>query len=252
MAKETKQVTKFKTILKEIYARIKDKKFREAVSLYYRVDKEFKALPEKQKTKDIKNDMHTLYKELSLYLRINEAYVFAQEGNLVKLRKELESIHDSVYDMEQSDFTKPLFDYVTQHYSFCLDIYTIKATEKEFLDLIKLTQKQIDGGKITAALKHYSQLLVLYNKLMPYLEEAEKVKHYYKIKELFKHIAIYRTLHEPKKTTNSAEAEAIEEKPVKQKESPKQNVEFKDDFKEMHEMLDKGDIERAKKILENL
>lgn len=237
MKKESKKEQNFRNLLTKIYKNIKDKKFRDAVAMYYQIDKEYKTLSENKKTEKLKKDMSTLYKELGLYLRINEAYVFAQEGDVGKLRKELEAIHDSVYDLDTNDITKPLFDYVTQHYSFCLDIYTYKASKQEFEEGLKKTQKLIERGRVSLALKNYSQLLVLYNKMSEYLEEDEKIKSFYKIKELFKHISVYNLIKNPKKKSKTKEKQK-EIKEVFKQETPKieKNIKFKDDYEELHDL----------------
>jgi len=250
-----KKSEEFIELLKRAYDYIKLKKFSEAVALYHKIDEKYKLFPEIDKTEKIKQDIKRLHKELTLYLRVNEAYIFSQEGNLDRLKQELDTINSSLYDLDPSEDAKELREYAENHYKFFLDIYTYKTSQSQFDTKYTQLIKLIEENNIEEAKKSFSQLLIIYNQLINYLSEEEKEKLYSNLKEAFKEISI-------KSMVNKIKTKPTEIKPLKVKlkkykgfEHPKLkgfSYEFSNEYNELHELLKKGEITKAEDKYSNL
>ena len=126
------KIAGFEGMFKEAYSLVKDKKFNKAVIIYNKINNCYKELSEDKKTLKLKQDLAVLYKELSLYLRINEAYSLAQKGNFDLLNEEIQQIHDLTYELKSEREKSPLIEYGEKHYEFFLDVYTYKVDLNEF------------------------------------------------------------------------------------------------------------------------
>jgi hypothetical protein len=255
--KENKKEKEFLALLRKSYNSIKKKDFSEAVALYNKIDSKYKALPLKCKTEKIKQDIQILRSELTLYLRINEAYIHSEEGNMDRLKQELDSIHNSLYDLDATEDTQPLIDYVSNHYKFFLDVYSYKSSQEEFTKRYKRIEKLTENNKVSEARKEFSQLIILSKKLSEYIDEDEQAAQYAKLKGLFREISMKTLITKATRKVHPIkprkEVLTKVETPPREPE-PKSSVshEFKDEYKELHKLLKKGDLAAAEDLCKRL
>jgi len=243
--KKVDKIAELKYNLSLVVDSIKNNKFSHAVSLFSRVESEYDSNNPKIDSKT-KKQIEELKKEFILYLRINEAYTLAELGNLAGLRSELEYIRNSVYDLEYEDESKPLINYLTGNYKFCLEYYTYKITKRHFIDEHQSASQLIKNGKLSNAKKKFSQLIILYNKLQDYLGEYEKEQHYAKLKDLFKEISTEHLVNLHVKQLPEVKLPKM----VKQKKEEK--AKFHNNFNDLRKMIESGEVDKATEILKKV
>lgn len=242
--KSGRKLQELKYNLNEIYTSISNRKFRHAVALFLRIESEYNEsnnlIP-----LNIKKNIQMLKEELCLYLRINEAYVIAELGDLQGLRNELDYIYSNLYCSEFDLQFRPLTDYIKGNYKFCLEYYTYKITKRHFIDKHQSVKAFIQNMKLNKAMKEFSHLIILYNKLQTYLDDYEKDIYYSKLKSLFRDISTAKIvdLHSVLKLNVQTKVPNI----VKKKKCEKLN--FDNKFKSIRDMLDNGKIKDASDLL---
>ena len=187
---QKKRVDEFENLLKLAYSYIRDKKFESAVKLYNVLEKRFKSLPKYKKTKKLHQDILVLYKEISLYLGINEAYLLSQQGNFSKMKEELEKITSLSKEIKELPGVDALLEFTNKHYLFCLEVYTYNTTLKNYDFLYNEIKNELEHNDLEEAMKHYSQLLIVYNNLLKYEIYEKRMELYYKTKDLFRDLEI--------------------------------------------------------------
>ncbi|MBI5391850.1 hypothetical protein HZB00_02495 [Candidatus Woesearchaeota archaeon] len=191
-----KQTEKIRQLVKRGDSLLSEKKFHEAIELYLTLDKETKKIDLFQE-KWLQKKVFLFYKELSVYLRVNEAYALAEMGNLDGLRNELLSLHNLAFELSAEEATPDiivLLEYANKKYEFFLNVYNYKARIKHFHEKYKRVSMLMEKSKINDALKEYAELILLAHKVMGFLKQETRVQIYYKLKELLKSLAIQRLL----------------------------------------------------------
>ncbi len=243
----------FEGMFKEAYSDIKEKKFNKAILIYNKINNHYKELAEDKKSSKVKNDLTILYKELSLYLRINEAYALAQKGNFDSLNSEIKSIHDLTYELKIERDKSPLIEYGEKHYEFFLDIFTYNLSLNEFENKHKEVVNLLEENEIDKAMKEFSQLIIVYNKLYVKLDHENKLELYSKLKEAYRNISIKKLFALAKDKPKIVAGNVREELRVVNKVKKIENREVpQNTFKDLHEMIKKGDYSKALEFYENL
>lgn len=199
----------FRDLLVKAYQAIKNKQFDKAITLYRDISEKYNNLSESKKTEKLRDDIEILFKELSIYIRINEAYIMAQEGDLVALKLALDYINDLQIGLQDVPDAKHLLDYADKHYKFFLDIYTYKFTMKEFNELYHKVKELSNERKITEAIRDFSHLLMAYNTVSRFANVEEKAGMYKKIQELLRDLEVKRKLKQAYKDKIFPEAREI-------------------------------------------
>ena len=238
----------FNKALKEVYDSVKRKKFSHAVALFSKVDYIWDNLPEIRKTKKLKEEIQLMHEELYLYLRVNEAYLMAEKGDLQGLRDELDHIYSRLYEDSFPVRLKPLEDFITQNYKFCLEVYRYKLGKRTFENIHQKIKALATSHRADKALKHYSDLVVIYNKLHNYLGKDEKEDYYNKLKGLYTDISLAKLMHvavnkQPILKVTKQKVNVIEKNRVR-------NNVPKDQFSKVREYIEKGSVAEASDVLD--
>jgi len=243
---------KFIKRLKDAYSHIKLKKFDRAIVAYNKINSLYKSLEENDKTPKLKKDILTLYKELSLYLSVNEAYIMAQQGNFTALDNEIKKIHDLTYDLENNQNESQLLEYGKQHHKFFLEVYTFHTNTNQFDKKYQNIKNLIEENH-EEAMKEFSQLIVLYNKLAAYLDISRKEAMYSKLKEVYRDLSIKKLFMMSRQKFRGIES-VKEQKPKirKLEKNPTEKRELGTSFKELHERIKEGDYSKIIEMYENL
>ncbi len=257
---KSKKIGELNSLLKEAYFNIKEKKFEDAIRLYNRIHDAFSTLDVKEKTEKLKKDLEVLYKELNLYLSINQAYILAQKGNLQGLKHEISEIHDIVYDLksENEESIKPLLDYTKKHYQFFLEVYSYNFNIRDFNDKCEQIYFYLDENQLSEATKNFSELVVVYKKLLDKLDHEKKLELYNKLKELYKHVSIKKAFELSNKKPKIIPSKPIFEYPLNnsvkniQKSNIQNNNKFDNDYERLHELIKKGDYSKVISYYEQL
>jgi len=253
-------VNEFEGLLKLAYSHIRDKEFESAVELYHTLEKKFKSLPKYKKTRKLHQDILVLYKEISLYLRINEAYLLAQQGETDKLKNELDHITNLSKEVEELPGVNGLLEYSGKHYNFCLDVYTYKTTAKNFNHLLTEAKGALDNNDVNNAMKCYSQLLIVYNNLIKFEDHDKRIEIYYETKDLFRDLEMH-TLIKKAYNRKKAEAKGYEIKPPKllkkdkgfnPRKLPQEYKDSQDDFARIRDTLNGGNYSKAQDMYKKL
>lgn len=256
--KESKQFSKIKKLIKKTHSKIKEKDFHNALHSYTEAIKIYKYLPESRKTEKVEKEIETLHKELTIYLRLNEAYIMAEQGNLEHLKQELQEVHNLVFELESGEITEDiesLLEYASKNYKHYLNVYSKKLSKRDFEKTYNSVLNNIQKREMSKAKKEYTHILMIYKKLHDSLDETEKLRYYKRIKRLFQELYIVSMLQKATKKPRYIHIEPveIEHKEIKpHKQVKKQYHEFTNDYKKLRTLLKKGDIITAEDILKSL
>ncbi len=246
--KKTEKNTEFKDLLAKAYFHIQNREFDKAVALYNEIHTKYGTLPESEKSMKLQGDVTLLFKELTLYMDINEAYVTAGSGDMTLLSKELERIHDLAYEIPNTEQTATILEYASEKYKLFLQIYTQRMDTRHFENLSKKIEKLIHDKKIKEALFQYSHLLVIYRRLLRSINSEKKVELYLRLRKLYKEIAIPHLLtHKTKIITKP-----IKSKKIKIKKEKQQKQDFDSIYFKIQEALKKGDVKTASELYKHL
>ena len=189
--------SKLKAMFKDAYSFIKDSKFDKAIAVYQKIDSLYRAIPKKDRHDGIRKDLRVLYKELKLYLRINDAYALARDGNLDSLKQVMVEMKSIAYELsEEKDFNysvETLLEYYNKHNEFFLKVYSSQFSSKQFDSLYNRTKLSLESGNVNNSILDLSQLIIVYNKCVRFLSYDEKLKMYSKLKEVYRDVSIKRT-----------------------------------------------------------
>lgn len=243
--------------IEKVWGFIRKRDFEKAVERYAYMDELYYHLPEKNQVR-IKKEIDVVYKALVAYLRVNEAYMYAEQGNLEKLREELLNLHDLAFDLYAPDMDNDvsiLLDYMNKHYQFFLEVYTYKMNTKEFEKKFRQTKNAIQKGNVKVALKHYAELILAYNHLSRHLKDDKRVHLYNMVKTLYKELSIQRLMYlaneKPEKVKFDIDMDEMKIK-VKERKPLPDTVQFDDRFKKLRSMIEKEEHKEAKKLAKKL
>lgn len=254
------QNLEFTGLLSKAYLYLQNKEFDKAVALYNELYEKHNTLPEEQKTVKLEKDIHLLFSELRLYLKINEAYIAASEGDMRLLHEELDRIHDIAYEIPLSEVTSPMLDYASAQYKIFLNIYTKKAQLSEFESLYNKIEKLLEKKNFREAVFNYSHLAVLYQKLSPDIASEKKVELYFNLRALFKKLAIHSLMHKKSQKPLLSKSPLKNSSKSKSKTSTKplpktilsKSATFEEKYEKIHELLRKGELKEASKLYKKL
>lgn len=243
-------------LIARIRSHIQRKNFLEAVKLYEFLDQQFLTL-DKNKQERLKGRMEIVYKEIVTYLRINEAYLYAEKGELESLKSEIARIHDLAYDLSterESADVVTLLEYVDRHYKFFLDVYSYKITIKGFNKLHEQTREAFEEKNFKVGLKRFAELLIAYNTLAEIVDSEKRIELYHKVKILFRDLAIQRLFHfaseKPGRIPFKLRLPNV--KPAFRSANLPKAATFDKRYEELRDLLAQNDEEKASKIYAGL
>lgn len=192
-----KSVHELNDVISKVNQYIKQKNFDKAVTLYLDIHRAFDTMPDEYKKK-FEHRVDIVFKELTLYMRVNEAYILAKSGSMAAFHKELDQIHDLTFELEpevknQRDIAV-LLEFAKKNYQFFLEVYTYKANANVFKKKVKRIETLLHKKQVHRALKEYADLLIVYNKVAPILSYGKRLEFYELMKRLFKELSIQRLL----------------------------------------------------------
>ncbi|MBS3161306.1 hypothetical protein J4476_01260 [Candidatus Woesearchaeota archaeon] len=187
-----KRVREFNKLLRTSHDFIKENKFSEALEYYNLLNKHFNHIPKRNRTKEMSNGLNLVYEELRLYMRINEAYSLAKDGNFSKMNEELTIINDIVHDLksERSSEIPPLLESTEKYFSFLKEVYNFNISKKSFIEHYNNINSDIKSMDIAKANSEIPKLFYLYNKLSPFISRKEKFELYDMLKSTYKELSI--------------------------------------------------------------
>jgi len=241
----------FNRALKDVVECVKKKKFSHAVALFSKVDGLWEDIPLFRKTKKLKKEMQLMHEELFLYLRVNEAYLMAETGNLAGLRDELDHIHTRLYEDGFPVRLKPLEDYITKNYKFCLEVYRYRVGKKSFEDVYQKIKAFSLTHRADKALKHYSDLVIIFHKLHDYLEEDEREEYYQRLKSLYTDISLAKLMDIAVKKQPTIKVTSKTRPRVVAKKMNKIRLP-QDQFKKVRDYIKKGSVAEASDVLDHI
>lgn len=254
--KNLNNTTKLKKLFFNAYSSVKNKDFSKAIDFYNEIFQIYSNLKEKQKTKKLTNDIKILYTEITLYLKLNEAYISAISGNLKLLKEELERLRDISCGVHKTK-SQPIEIKQIQNTNtkiqstdkFYLKIYTRKITLADFEFKIgeinnyfsENTQNIKNSDSYNRLILTYIKANIMLLKILPYLPNEKKIKLYSKLRKAFKNLVLHIPINNKSKTSN--------------KKTNNENLKylsFEDTFQKIQECLKKGDMKTATKLYKYL
>ncbi len=246
-----REVKDFKAVCAKVFSYIKKKEFDKAIALYMDVHQAFEALPEEYKKK-FEKDVNLVFRELTLYMRINEAYVLAKTGSMAAFRRELDGIHDLTFELQPDAGHRDvsvLLDFAKENYEFFLDVYNYKVNAGEFKKKAQHIRALINKKDLHRALKEYAQLLIIYNKVAYILSYGRRLEFYETLKLLFKQVAIQRLLvlasERPKTEKMHVELPIGESAHVLRTPPQPLYAEPDERYDELHALVKNGELKKA-------
>ncbi len=191
-----KNVREFSSILKTVKKLIRANRFSEAVEHYNMLNKAFCHIPKKNRTASMDESLRLVYKELRLYMRVGEAYYFAENGDMQRLGKELHDLHDIIYDLKEEDSYEvpPLIEATEKYYDLFSKFYKFNVTKSNFMKHYKKILEYISKDKIAEASADISRLVFHYHKLIPMLSKEDNIEIYSMLKGVYKELSIKKLL----------------------------------------------------------
>lgn len=255
-----KEVDELNTLLKKARFYIEKGDFDKSVLMYSDVRNRFERLPKKLKTEKLVKDVNIFYEELSLHLRLNEAYILASEGNFKRLKDVLDHIYNLELDLRDVQSASSLLKAAEKSRKNHLRFYRVKSVDKKFEDVYKLIEKLIKKREWNSVYREYAHLLMLYNKIIINIP-SKKDKLYARLNKLIKDINIYKSLHKSydkkikKKIRLKRKKKEVKKKEVKKKKQPiirikKMSYSEKKKFRNVRKAIGEGDLEKASHLLE--
>ena len=237
----------FQTLLIKAYHAIKNKQFDKAVITYKELKEKYDKLNQNRQTPKLKKDILVLFGELTLYMKINEAYIMAKQGDLVALKLALDQINElHVTNDEAVPDVKLLLNYSKN--KFCLDVYTYKFTLKEFESLYDKIKELSNQRKINEAIRDFAHLLLAYNTIIRNETYENRMIMHKKIMELLTDIEVKGKLFNIYQNKVIPELKEI---PVKLKAADKKLETHKVDknimYKKINEEVKKGEYSHISK-----
>ena len=233
----------FSVLFPKVYSAIKDKNFNQAVQIYNEIFSKYSLLNEKQRPLKLSNDLTLLFNEITLYLRLNNAYLNAINNNLKFEREELEKLHDLAHEVHKNIITPIQLEPVEKDYKFCLQIYTKNPRISDFELLTSEIEKSIINKNFNETILNYTQANLLLAKIMPFLFPEKKTELYFKIRKIFKNIILHN-LTIPQKSK-------ISRKSAK-KDNAYEFTSFEATYQKIQDALKKGDMKTATKLYKYL
>ncbi len=178
-------------LLEDVKDFLKKKEFTKAVELFGTFKKDIKKCSSK---KEFKN----LGQEVALIIRVNEAYKFAVQKDVVRLKEKMDEIKESSFELlneEKTEELQSILDYVDRHYKFFLEIYTYKLKIKDFNKAFQGVEHSFEKKNFKLGLKKYTELFIAYNELAHTMDNEKKLSVYSKARGLFKGLKIQRLFH---------------------------------------------------------
>ena len=256
--------------VEKIRSLMKGKKFQEAVKSAGELQKKVSELSLRDR-QSVGDELNIVMKEIALCVEINEAFVLAKEGNLKGLKNEIDHMHDVAFELGSERFAddvSSVLEYVDRYYKFFLDVYHYRLTIKEFYKKHADIEKAFEERDFHTGLKKYAELLLAYNLLVPVVDSQQRVQLYYKVKSLFKQVAVHRlmnyALEKPRRyeviETNKfckpgEDKQFVEKMKIPERKAPvgilveaKPNIKVEDEFRQMRELLKAGKVDAAEKM----
>ena len=240
---------KINNLLKQAYHQIKLKKFNQSIETYNKILHEYRA--SNQNKIKLKNDIKILYKELNLYLSVNQAYIISQNGDFTGFENQIKKIHDLVYDLQNEEHEQ-ITGYKSVQNKFLLEVYPYQMNKNQFESKCNKAKKLLENS-LDESMKEFSQLLIVSNKLVTKLDLGEKEKVYGQLKALYKEISIKKLFamsrEKYKKVPNIKEYKIkIRQKNIE----PKPKAELGTSFKELHDNIKQTDYSKVISVYEKL
>jgi len=249
--------SKLEAMFKDAYSFIKDSKFDMAINVYKKIDFLYRSIPKKDRSDSIRRDLRVLYKELKLYLRINDA--LARDGNLNSLKQVMDDMKNIAYELsEEKDniySVDTLLNYYNKHNQFFLKVYSYQFSSKQFDSLYNRTKLSLESGDVNNSILDLSQLIIAYNKCAMFLSHDEKLKMYSKLKEVYRDVSIKRTFALSRSLPRKVHGNEIKTSFVpktKYHKSSGEKIEKPQSFKELHKEIKKEDYSRLVDFYESM
>ncbi len=232
------------------------KNFEKAIKFYRVLEQEFKNLDQESK-KLFSRSVDLVSKELELYLRINEAYFFAEGKDLERLKEESEKIKSLAFELSsrrESADVDTLLSYTDRHYKFFLDVYNYRIAIKDFNKMFLGTKKAFEEKDFDVGLKSYAELLIAYNALVEVVDSEQRSQLYKKVKSLFDDVSMQRLIHFATEKPQKIHLEVSFPKlqPVVRELKLARSLHFDPRFEKMHEFLDEERLSDAIDVYEEL
>lgn len=251
--------SKLKSMFKTVYSFIKDSKFDKAIKVYKDIDSLYRSIPKKDRSDSIRKDLRVLYKELKLYLKINDAYALARGGNLQSLKSVMEEMKNIAYELsaekDENYSADTLINYYNKHNKFFLNIYSYKSSTKQFVSVYEKVKNSLNEGNINLAILNLSQLIIIYNKIALFLGTDEKLQFYSKLKEVYRDVSINRTFALSRSLPRKVHGKEIKSHFIpktKYHKSSGEKIEKPQSFKELHKEIKNEDYSRLVDFYESM
>ncbi|HZX12104.1 MAG TPA: hypothetical protein VFE88_01475 [Candidatus Nanoarchaeia archaeon] len=184
--------------LHRIRVAISKKEFESAINQYLDFEQNFKKLPEEQQ-KHLLKIMDLISKELESYLRINQAYLFAEQGDIQRLSEEMNRIRIIAFDISSSQPAEEditiILNYIQRHYTFFQEIYHYKVVIQTFQKMRHGVSSAFNKHNFPLGLKKYAELWIAYNHLAEVVDQEKRHELYKIIRTLFKDVYLERLEH---------------------------------------------------------
>ncbi len=189
--------------IKSGYNFLEKQDFDGAIKVYPKVHNGYTNLSPTHK-EEVRESVEKFYRELAIYVRVNEAYLLAKQGDLSGLRRELLAIHNNAFDLSTEEPTQDVLAtiaYAEEKYKFFLTVYNYRVKTEAFKQKFKEVKSLLEKRELDQAVKSYAELILIGHKLMKYLKQDERTNVYYQAKELIKPLSIQalfqRSTHKP-------------------------------------------------------
>ena len=254
--KSRERIKKFYGLIADANELIKNEKYEDAIGLYNQTNSAYEAIPNSMRTEALSQNLDKLNRELILYLKIKELGYIISSKNFEKIPETIEYMR-LIIDKLKQQTPKPvsLIKFGEEKCKY-FDELSKKEYEKDLFnkkyekikDAIKKGDKKralLLFGDLKLKLKDvekYEKAIDLFEKLEAVrkrLESQEPVKH--KIHEYYEHVHFDKKFGpEKKEVKKEIKKEEIEEKVVE------------DELSQVHKLLEKNDVNGAKKLLKHV
>lgn len=245
MPEEVSLSERFSEMLKLGFLHLSRKDFSKALALYNELDDVYESLNEPEKER-FRERFEDFFRELELYVRVNEAFLASERGDLSRLRNELDTIHNITFEVEQiQGDERPVFDYVQEKYRFLLRLHKFKSGMKKFNELVSEARKRLENGGILDAKKIYSEAVIVYHKTAGRMSHINKLRCYNEMKSLFRDINAHSLMQ--KKSVKVKPIKEVARKKVMRMTAKK--IAKKNSMANIRRLIAKGKIDEAERLM---
>lgn len=248
------RIKKFYDLIAESNEFIKKEKYEDAIGLYNHINSAYESIPVTMRTEALTKNLDKLNRELILYLKIKEIQVLITNKNFSKIPEIIEYMGMIVNKLRE-DTPKPisLIKFGEEKISYYNNLHKQEYEKDLFNRKYERIRDAIKKGDKKRAFLLFEDLktkvkdVEKYGKALELYEKIEKIREKIEKPELIKHKATEYYEHKlPKKEEPKKEVKKEEKKEIIKEENPDQEL------SKIHDLLNKNQLEEAKKILKRL